>query len=65
MRSPNSAPLRTGGKPLDSDGAYYPATVLTDVLEGAPVVDEETFGPGTVFIEVASDEAAIELANDT
>ncbi len=59
------ATVLTGGTPLDRPGAFYPPTVLADVPEGCPAAREELFGPVAAVFEVADDEAAIELANDT
>ncbi|MDY6779855.1 MAG: aldehyde dehydrogenase family protein, partial [Halobacteria archaeon] len=59
------ATVETGGEPLDSEGAFYPPTVLTDVPEGCPASEEETFGPVAAVIEVSDEEEAIEVANDT
>lgn len=59
------ATVRTGGTPLDREGAYYPPTVLTDVPEGCPADSEETFGPVAAVYEVADEAAAIAKANDT
>lgn len=59
------ATIRTGGEPLDREGAYYPPTVLTDIPKGCPVDEEETFGPVAAVYKVGSEEQAIELANDT
>lgn len=59
------ATLLTGGEPLEREGAYYPPTVLTDLPEGCPVDNEETFGPVAAIYEVESEEEAIDLANDT
>jgi succinate-semialdehyde dehydrogenase/glutarate-semialdehyde dehydrogenase len=46
-------------------GAYYPPTVLTDVMSGMPVFDEETFGPVAAIIPVADEREAIRAANET
>ena len=59
------ATLVTGGEPLDSEGAYYPPTVLTDVPEGCPVDTEEVFGPVAAVYRVEDEAAAVETANDT
>ena len=59
------ASVLTGGEPLDREGAYYPPTVLTDVPEGCPADDEETFGPVAAVYEVADEREAVEKANDT
>jgi len=54
-----------GGKIPDGDGAYYPATVLTDVKKGMPAYDEELFGPVAAIIPVKDEEEAIKVANDS
>jgi succinate-semialdehyde dehydrogenase/glutarate-semialdehyde dehydrogenase len=59
------ATVLTGGEPLDREGAYYPPTVLTDVPEGCPADTEETFGPVASVYEVADEEEALAVANDT
>ncbi|WP_135534353.1 NAD-dependent succinate-semialdehyde dehydrogenase [Halostella pelagica] len=59
------ATLRTGGEPLDRDGAYYPPTVLTEIPDGCPVDTEETFGPVAAVYEVSDEEEAVSLANDS
>jgi succinate-semialdehyde dehydrogenase/glutarate-semialdehyde dehydrogenase len=54
-----------GGKVPDRPGAWYPATVLANVLPGQPAHDEEVFGPVAAII-AANDEAdAIRIANDS
>ncbi len=61
----NGARLLLGGKVPDKAGAWYPATVLSDVRPGQPAHDEEVFGPVAAII-AASDEAdAIRIANDS
>ncbi len=47
------------------DGAYYAATVLTDVAPDNDAYHEELFGPVAVVYRVADEDAAVELANDT
>jgi succinate-semialdehyde dehydrogenase/glutarate-semialdehyde dehydrogenase len=54
-----------GGTIPDGRGAYYPATVLTDVRPGMPAYDEELFGPVAAIIPVKTESAAIEVANDS
>jgi succinate-semialdehyde dehydrogenase/glutarate-semialdehyde dehydrogenase len=57
------ARLLLGGHVPDRPGAWYPATVLTNVLPGQPAHDEEVFGPVAAII-AANDEAdAIRIAN--
>lgn len=54
-----------GGKIPEGPGAYYPATILTDIKPGMPAYHEELFGPVAAVFKVKDEEAAIELANDT
>jgi succinate-semialdehyde dehydrogenase/glutarate-semialdehyde dehydrogenase len=54
-----------GGEIPDSEGAYYPPTVLSDVKPGMPAYDEELFGPVAAIIPVADEEEAIRTANDS
>jgi len=55
----------TGGAPLEGQGFYYPATVLTNVPADSRAGCEELFGPVAVVHVVDDLPAAIELANDT
>jgi succinate-semialdehyde dehydrogenase/glutarate-semialdehyde dehydrogenase len=57
------ATVVTGGGARD--GAYYPATVLTDVTPAMEAYREEFFGPVGVVYRVADEDAAVKLANDT
>ncbi|MDO5502596.1 MAG: succinic semialdehyde dehydrogenase [Actinomycetia bacterium] len=60
------ATVLTGGRARPDLGPYmYEPTVLTGVTREMACRDEETFGPVTSVYRVASDEEAIELANDT
>lgn len=59
------AHLLVGGVIPASKGAYYPPTVLTDVRRGMPVFDEETFGPVSAIVGVATEAEAIRAANDS
>jgi len=59
------ARLVTGGKRIESDGYFYPATVLADVKKGMPAYEEETFGPVSAIITVKDEAEAIRVANDT
>ena len=54
-----------GGRLPETGGAFYPATVLTDVAPGMPAYDEELFGPVAAIIPVADEEQAIAVANDS
>ncbi len=59
------AKVLIGGEIPDGPGAYYPATVLTDVKKGMPAYDEELFGPVAAIIPVKDETEAIQVANDT
>ncbi len=54
-----------GGTVPDGPGAFYPATVLTDVGPGMPAYDEEVFGPVAAIITVPDEAAALRVANDS
>lgn len=49
----------------DTDGYFYPPTVLTNVRKGTPAYDEETFGPVATIIPAKDEKEAIKIANDT
>jgi succinate-semialdehyde dehydrogenase/glutarate-semialdehyde dehydrogenase len=57
------ARLLLGGKVPDRPGAWYPATVLTNVLPGQPAHDEEIFGPVAAVIAADDERDAIRIAN--
>jgi succinate-semialdehyde dehydrogenase/glutarate-semialdehyde dehydrogenase len=59
------ATLLLGGSIPDGEGAYYPATVLTDVTPDMRAYREEIFGPVAVLYKVDSVDAAVDLANDS
>jgi succinate-semialdehyde dehydrogenase/glutarate-semialdehyde dehydrogenase len=59
----NGARLLLGGKIPDRPGAWYPATVLTNVLPGQPAHDEEVFGPVAAIIAAEDEADAIRIAN--
>jgi len=57
------ARLVHGGKPRPGVGAFYEPTLLTEVVPGMPVFDEETFGPVAAVVRARDAEDAIALAN--
>ncbi|MBC7792089.1 MAG: aldehyde dehydrogenase family protein, partial [Clostridia bacterium] len=59
------ARLLLGGVIPEGAGAFYPATVLTDVAAGQPAHDDELFGPVAAVIEAADDDDAIRIANNS
>ncbi len=61
----NGARVLCGGAIPDKPGAWYPATVLTDVKPGQSAHDEEVFGPVAAIIEARDEDDAIRIANDS
>ena len=59
------AKIECGGSIPDGEGAYYPATVLSNVTKGQPAYDDELFGPVASVIKAKDDEDAMRLANDS
>ena len=59
------ATVHLGGEVPEGEGAYYPATVLTDVTPDMRAYREELFGPVAVVHRVASADEAVEIANDS
>ena len=55
------ARLLIGGK---RDGAFYQATILTDVTRDMDIWEQELFGPAAVVHRVGNEDEAIALAND-
>ena len=54
-----------GGEPLERDGYFYPATVLTGVPRDARMRHEEIFGPVAPISTFETEEEAVTAANDT
>jgi succinate-semialdehyde dehydrogenase/glutarate-semialdehyde dehydrogenase len=59
------ARLLLGGTVPDRPGAWYPATVLSDVRPGQPAYDEEVFGPVAAIIAADDEADAIRIANSS
>ena len=57
------ARLLLGGEVPSQPGAWYPATVLTNVQAGQPAHDEEVFGPVAAIIAADDEADAIRIAN--
>ncbi|QDO94914.1 NAD-dependent succinate-semialdehyde dehydrogenase [Formosa sediminum] len=55
--------LLLGGHIPDRKGAYYPATILTDLKPGMEAFNEELFGPVASVIRAKNETEAIALAN--
>ncbi|MBE62484.1 MAG: hypothetical protein CMB89_09005 [Flammeovirgaceae bacterium] len=54
-----------GGILPDTDGFYYPATLLSNVKQGMPAYNEELFGPVASILIAKDEEEALKIANDT
>lgn len=60
------ARLLRGGRTLEGPGGHYiEPTVLTDVDNSMPIMQDETFGPVIAVTRVPDEDTAVELANDT
>ena len=59
------ARIITGGAPMDTDGFYYPPTVLSNVPRDARIAHEEIFGPVAPVYRFQTEDQAITLANST
>jgi len=59
------AKVLTGGKTPEGPGYFYPATVLTNVPDGADLLREEIFGPVASIQTFKTEDEAIKRANDT
>jgi len=59
------AKVLTGGKLPDGKGYFYPATVLTNVPDGAKMLNEEIFGPVAALQTFKSEDEVVKRANDT
>lgn len=57
------ATIVCGGKPRGGPGYFYPLTLVTDIADGASLVDEEQFGPVLPIIKYRSVDEAIASAN--
>ena len=61
----NGARLLLGGEVPNRPGAWYPATVLSDVRPGQAAHDEEVFGRVAAIIAAEDEADAIRIANDS
>lgn len=59
------ARCEVGGKIPPGAGAFYPATLLTNVTRDMPAFREELFGPVACIIPAVDEAEAIDLANDS
>ena len=54
-----------GGNPIEGNGAFMEATVVTDVSSENLLFKDELFGPVLSVTKFSEDSEALELANDT
>ncbi len=59
------ASVLVGGFIPEGKAAFYPPTVLENVVPGMPAYHEELFGPVAVLFSFKTIEDAIQIANDT
>jgi succinate-semialdehyde dehydrogenase/glutarate-semialdehyde dehydrogenase len=59
------ASITTGGKRVEGPGTFYEPTVLTGVKPGSSILTEEIFGPVLAIATFATEDDAVELANNT
>lgn len=60
----DKATIVTGGGALGDRGFFVKPTIVTDVTQDSEIVQKEVFGPVVTMQGFASDDAAIEMAND-
>lgn len=59
------AELLCGGKRIEKEGYFYPATIITNLSEGMPAYDQEIFGPVASLIKAYDEEEALTIANNS
>ncbi len=59
------ARVNVGGSIPPEPGAWYPATLLTDIRAGMPAWEEEIFGPVVAVIDAADEDDAVRIANSS
>nr|MDJ0647482.1 aldehyde dehydrogenase family protein [Xenococcaceae cyanobacterium MO_188.B19] len=61
----HGAKVLMGGKSIESNGNFYPPTILTNIAPDSDVAKEEFFGPVAMVFRVKNLDDAIALANST
>ncbi len=59
----SGARLALGGRYLERTGYFYEPTVVTNVVPGMRMFDEEVFGPAAAVVRASDREQALTLAN--
>jgi acyl-CoA reductase-like NAD-dependent aldehyde dehydrogenase len=57
------ATIVCGGQPSGGPGHFYPVTLVTNVRDGDPIVDEEQFGPVLPIVRYRDVDEAVASAN--
>jgi acyl-CoA reductase-like NAD-dependent aldehyde dehydrogenase len=57
------ARLETGGKPIERPGFFYAPTIVSGVVPGMPMFDQEVFGPAAAVVRARDTAEAVALAN--
>ena len=60
----NGAKVLTGGETMDGPGAYYKATVVTDIDQKSEIIQQEVFGPVVTVQRFNDEDQAVDWAND-
>jgi len=60
----HGAKVLTGGEKIEGSGAYYKATVVTDVAQDAEIIQQEVFGPVVTVQRFSDEEEGVRWAND-
>lgn len=60
----SGATIHTGGFIPESEGFYYPPTLITNAKQNSDAVQKEIFGPVVVVLPFGTEDEAITLAND-
>jgi acyl-CoA reductase-like NAD-dependent aldehyde dehydrogenase len=58
------AKVLTGGEKIEGPGAYYKATVVTDVAQDSEIIQQEVFGPVVTVQRFSDEDEAVRWAND-
>ena len=61
----HGAKVLVGGESIESNGNFYPPTILTNIEPDSDVAKEEFFGPVAMVFRVKNLDEAIDLANST
>ena len=59
------AEVLVGGSRPDKPGAFFDATVLTNIQPGTPAYDQELFGPVASILVATDEDDAVRIANDS